>query len=118
MGKIGKVVLLFIFASFFIYSFAGAEDKILPQPNIEYSADEIIKSGDMTLSSKVFYAPGKLRKEQSLEGTEQITIIRYDKEAIWLLMPQEHMYIEMPFGKGKTMQDDISRMRLPRFLVP
>ncbi len=101
--------MVFSIVTLLSFSPCAAENAFLQQPNIEYSADEIMEVGNiMTVRSKVFYAPGKIRKDQSMEGTQNISIIRQDKNLVWMLMPKEKMYIEMPIAKGKGLREDMS----------
>jgi hypothetical protein len=64
-----------------------------PQPQVQYSADSYMESEQMTVKGKVYHAPGKERKEQTMGGESMVTIMRTDKQLIWTLMPGE-MYME------------------------
>ena len=107
MKKTEKILLAAVAVVFLTASFCFAQESFLKEANIEYSADEIIVSGGMTIRSKVFYAPGKFRKEQSMEGMQQITIIRQDQGLMWILMPNR-MYMEVSTADGKGMRDGIT----------
>jgi hypothetical protein len=66
-----------------------------PQPQVQYSADRYTETEQITLKSKVYYAAGKERKEQEIGGEQQVTIIRPDKQLLWMVMPSQQMYMEM-----------------------
>ena len=42
----------------------------------------------------------KVRHEITMEGRKQITIVRPDKSVVWMVYPEEKMYMEMPYQKG------------------
>ena len=110
MKKIGKIMILMSFIAVFGLMPTAAEELKLTQPAVEYSADEVITTDDMTITSKVHYAPGKIRKDQNIEGMTQSTIVRQDLKVIWILMPNEMMYMEMPITEGEnaSMRDSYS----------
>lgn len=108
MNRCARSFLISMIAVLSCFSLCIAENRFLLQPNIDYSADEIMRAGDMTVRSKVFYAPGKIRKDRTVGSTVQITIIRQDKDVIWMLMPGEKTYTEMPIKPGKTLKEDLS----------
>lgn len=70
----------------------------------EFSADMVSKIPEKTSTGKVYVKGNKIRYE-FLEGDEKaVTIMRLDKGVMWILMPEEKMYMEMP-GAGKGMID-------------
>jgi len=73
------------------------------QPQVEYSADSYMETEQLTMKSKVYRAPGKERKEQTMGGENMVTIMRTDKQLIWTLMPGE-MYMEMSLQGGQQPQ--------------
>jgi len=70
-------------------------------PKVEYSADSNMETADFTQSGKVHYAPGKERREYVESGEKMIMIIRHDKKRIWMLMPEEKMYMDMQMSGGR-----------------
>lgn len=58
----------------------------------DFSADLISKSQGQVFQGKIFCAKEKTR----METNEAITITRLDKNIMWMLMPNEKMYMEMP----------------------
>jgi len=65
-------------------------------PTVEYSADYVTTTGGISVTSRMYYAPGKERTEVNMGGgIVSATIIRSDKEVMWTLMPFEKKYIEV-----------------------
>lgn len=58
----------------------------------EFSADLITISKEKILPAKIFVSKDKIR----METKEVITISRLDKNVIYILMPEENTYMEMP----------------------
>ena len=71
------------------------------QPNIEFSADEVMETAEFKMESKIYKAINKERKETNMAGHKSIMIMRFDKKVIWQLMPDQKMYMEK-----KMEQDD------------
>ena len=73
-----------------------------------YSADVVTESSGGTHKSHMYAKGTKQRMEMSEEGQKVINIIRGDKKVMWMLMPDQKMYMEMPLTKQK--EDITSRM--------
>lgn len=84
-----------------------AADKTFQESDVEYSADEQMETEDMAMQAKVYHAPGKERREQDMSGMTQIMIMRRDKNVVWMLMPEQKMYMEMKMGQGKEDTADL-----------
>ncbi|MEW6068168.1 MAG: DUF4412 domain-containing protein [Nitrospirota bacterium] len=73
----------------------------VPALAIEFSADMIMifKGGDKTLA-KVYYKADRFRMD--MKSPQKGTVItRIDKKVVWNIMPDEKMYMEMPFNPEK-----------------
>ncbi|MBI5587006.1 MAG: hypothetical protein HY889_01415 [Deltaproteobacteria bacterium] len=68
----------------------------LAEPMVEYSAETMTITGGLFSTGKVYHAPYMERREERAPGKEQVTITRMDKLVVWLLMPGEKTYIEIP----------------------
>jgi outer membrane lipoprotein-sorting protein len=70
----------------------------------------------MTLKEKVYVAPGKQRKEQDLGGSTQVSIIRMDKGVMWMLMPDDKMFMEMSMQQAQSQNPgvDMSGYKIER----
>ena len=71
-----------------------------PVPQVEFSAESVTESGGVILQEKIYYAPGMLRKELAVPHGKQIEITRLDKKVAWLLMTEEHIYLERALAAG------------------
>jgi hypothetical protein len=58
----------------------------------DFSADVITKAPTASMAAKMYISGNKSRMESA--GT--ITISRMDKKVVWILMPNEKMYMEQP----------------------
>lgn len=84
----------------------------IPEAKVEYSADSILEAERMTMKAKVYHAPGKERREQAMGDLKQIFITRKDKNVAWVVMPEQKMYMEMPFAQAKENEMDLSSYKV------
>ncbi len=75
--------LLLLISFLFLGDFALAED---------FSADMISNTKEGTIQGKVFFTKEKMR----METAGMSTITRLDKNIVWMLMPKENKYMELP----------------------
>lgn len=61
----------------------------------DFSADMISKSSETAFTAKLFVSGDKSR----VDTPEGITISRMDKKVVWVLMPQQMMYMEQPLDQ-------------------
>ncbi|MBI5675706.1 MAG: DUF4412 domain-containing protein [Nitrospirae bacterium] len=106
MNRLKGIVTALVVAIIFAVT-AWASDKTFQETDIEYSADEQMETEDMAMQAKVYHAPGKERREQDMSGMQQIMIMRRDKSVVWMLMPDQKMYMEMKMGQGKEDTADL-----------
>lgn len=78
---------------------------------VEYSADSYMETADGTMQGMVYSAPGKERREFVQDGEKTIMIMRHDKKVVWMLMPEDKMYMEMKIPK-EGRKDDLSRYKM------
>jgi hypothetical protein len=62
-----------------------------------FSADEIRTMRKEVTSGKIYASADAVRTEGERKGKKTISIVRLDKKAIWNLMPNQKMYMELPF---------------------
>lgn len=98
--------LMFV-AGFFMAGGAAAYDG----PQVEYSADSYMESAEGVMEGSVYVAPGKERREFVQEGERTIMIMRHDKKVVWMLMPEDKMYMEMKMPK-EGRKDDLSGYKM------
>jgi hypothetical protein len=65
----------------------------------EFSALMLVKDGGKTMPGKVFVLDGLMRQEFADEEGQSITIVRPDKKVVWVIIPRERIYMEMPLTK-------------------
>ena len=90
---------------------AGAAQAASPSPpRVEYSADSVIETAEVSMKGRVHYAPTRERREMVMGrgGDKMITITRHDKKVAWTLMPSERMYMEASIAQAKTSADPSS----------
>lgn len=63
---------------------------------VDFSAQMVVKDGDKTMPGRIYFQNGKMRQEFIDEEGRTITIVRPDKKVVWVIMPQEKTYLEMP----------------------
>lgn len=109
MKKIFNFIVFVVILSLTTSAFAAEKMK---QSTVEYSADMVMTSGQISSTGKIYHAlGGKDRMEMNAQGTTAITITRTDKKVAWVLMPAQNMYMEMSLEEsakksGKTNVSD------------
>jgi outer membrane lipoprotein-sorting protein len=84
----------------------------------EFSAQMVTRSPDVgETQGKVYIKGDKFRQEFGAGDEGHISILRPDKQVVWMLMPAGKMYMEMPItpehtGKMMTKPEDEARMKL------
>lgn len=81
-------------------------------PKVEYSADTSMEMERGAMKGHVYAAPGKERREMEQGGQKMITIMRQDKKVVWMLMPEQKMYMESPMGGGNDQQGNMSDYKI------
>jgi hypothetical protein len=98
---------------------AGAAQAASPAPPlVEYSADSVLETAEISMKGRVHYTPTRERREMVMGsgGDKMITISRQDKKVAWTLMPAEKMYMETNIAKAKT-RDDPSSYKIEQTVV-
>lgn len=95
---------------------------ILPisRSGADFSADMINTSPMGTINGKAYFKEGNFRQEMVMGGANQVTIFRKDKGLVWLLMPDQMMYMEMDGDGGQNMgpvdPDELEKMGKMEYL--
>jgi hypothetical protein len=92
----GKLLLVCQFAVFCAL-LVGSRDAGAQTSIPSFSADEIRTMGKQVTTGKVYASAGAVRTEGERKGKKAISIMRLDKKVIWNLMPDQKMYMELPF---------------------
>ena len=62
----------------------------------EFSAQMLVKDGVKTMPGKIYVQDGKMRQEfLDVEG-QTVTIVRPDQKVVWVILPRQRCYLEMP----------------------
>jgi len=71
---------------------------LLPVPAwpANFAAQMLVKDGDKIIPGRIFVQDGKMRQEFIDESGQTITIVRPDQKLIWVIIPREKTYIELP----------------------
>ena len=67
----------------------------LPPETASFTADGLVQIGDDRLSFAVFHRSGKERQEMTIDGLFQITILRPDLGAAYLVQPEADAFIPL-----------------------
>ena len=65
----------------------------------EFTATMITKAGGMEIPGKVYVKDNKMRNEIQAAGHSNIHIIRPDKKLVWIIIPQQKAYMEIPISQ-------------------
>ena len=95
--------------------FATGHANAWQPPKVQYSADSHMETSQAVMDGMVYYAPGKERREYVQDGDKTIMILRHDKKKMWMLMPEEKMYMETPMAKARI--DDLSAYQIKQMRV-
>ena len=90
-----KRFLSMIAASAVLFSFSSS----VPAFSQEFSSNVITKTKEGIVNGKVFVSKDKIRMEME----SAISIARTDKKMVWMLLPKEKIYMEMPMGAENTV---------------
>jgi len=65
----------------------------------EFSAQMMVKDDVKTMPGKIQVSDGKMRQEFADERGQTITIVRPDLKVIWVILPRQRSYMEIPLTK-------------------
>ena len=65
----------------------------------EFSALMMVKDDVKTMPGKIQVSDGKMRQEFADERGQTITIVRPDLKVIWVILPRQRSYMEIPLTK-------------------
>ena len=98
---------------------AGAVQAASPSPpQVEYSADSVLETAEVSMKGHVNYTPTRERREMVMSsgGDKMITITRHDKKVAWTLMPSEKMYMEASIAQAKS-KEDLSSYKIEQTVI-
>jgi hypothetical protein len=62
----------------------------------EFSAMMMVKDDAKVMPGKIYVHDGKMRQEFADEGGQTITIVRPDQKVVWVILPRQRTYMEIP----------------------
>lgn len=65
----------------------------------EFTATMITRAGGLEIPGKIYVKNNKMRNEVEAAGLTSIHIMRPDKKLMWIIMPQQKAYMEMPLSQ-------------------
>ncbi len=65
----------------------------------EFSASMLVKDDAKVMPGKIYVHDGKMRQEFLDEKGQTITIVRPDLKVVWVILPQQGSYMEIPLTK-------------------
>jgi len=98
---------------------AGAVQAASPSPpQVEYSADSVLETAEVSMKGHVNYTPTRERREMVMGsgGDKMIMITRHDKKVAWTLMPSEKMYMEASIAQAKS-KEDLSSYKIEQTVI-
>ena len=82
---------------------------------LEFSADQITHANGKRHAANIFYRDDRWRLEHQATGPVNVTIVRKDKQVMWLLLSRLKHYKEIPYDAAQapkvqeTLEGEISR---------
>lgn len=87
----------------------------LPAKALEFTADQITKIDGRSQKSNVYYRDSMWRIEHHTMGPVNVSIVRKDKQVVWLLLSRMKHFKTIPYSAeqdlrvGETLPGEISR---------
>ena len=84
----------------------------------EFSADSVSGFSGRTQKAKLYFSNNKWRMESEAYGRKTITIVRADKKVMWILMPDQKMYMEQKIsdehmvGRTEKIPGELERKKV------
>jgi hypothetical protein len=92
---------------------SGASARNFTLPEVDYSADREVQSGERWQTMVVHYSPGKERMELTGAAARgNVMIVRYDRGVTWVLMPRLGAYLELPNNVGDNISSVMQSLDL------
>ncbi len=82
---------------------------------LEFSADQITRANGKTHVANIFYRDDRWRLEHQETGPVNVTIVRKDKQVMWMLLSRLKHYKEVPYDSAQapkvqeTLEGEVSR---------
>ena len=90
----------------------------VPAWALEFSADQVTRANGKTHRANIFYRDDRWRLEHHEIGPVNVTIVRKDKQVMWLLLSRLKHYKEVPYDAAQAprvqekLEGEISRTQI------
>lgn len=87
----------------------------MPAWGLEFSADQVTRANGKTHLANIFYRDDRWRLEHQEIGPVNVTIVRKDKQVMWMLLSRLKHYKEVPYDAAQapkvqeTLEGETSR---------
>jgi hypothetical protein len=62
----------------------------------EFSALMLVKDAGKVVTGKIYVRDGQMRQEFNDDEGQTVTIVRPDKKVVWVIIPRDRAYLELP----------------------
>jgi hypothetical protein len=97
------IALLAVLAAGLAPVAAASERAAWLRPKADYMAHSVMEADGATMPGRVWASGDKERREVTISGRTHQVILRRDLGVAWVLMPEQHMYLEQPLGAHDRM---------------
>ncbi len=74
----------------------------MPAWGLEFSADQVTRANGKTHLANIFYRDDRWRLEHQEIGPVNVTIVRKDKQVMWMLLSRLKHYKEVPYDAAQA----------------
>jgi hypothetical protein len=83
------------------------------RPKADYVAHTVMEADGRRMTGRVWASGDKERRELEVDGRTHVMILRRDRDLVWMLMPEQRMYLEQPLGaQDRLAGADLAREAL------
>ena len=93
---------------------AAADSAAWLHAKVDYTAHTLMQSDAGRLTGRVWASGRKERRELVVKGRTHTMIVRKDRGVAWVLMPEQHLYLEQPLGRDGLTPDRFAGGQLVR----
>ena len=80
----------------------------LMNPDVGYSATRVMEAEGQRLEQRYYHQNMRTnRADSELKGQKSSMIVRMDRNLVWIVAPQQKMYMEMPVQDSKARGLDV-----------
>jgi len=83
-------------------------------PQVDYRAHTVMQSETGRLTGRVWASGPKERRELVVKGHTHTMIVRKDRGLVWVLLPEQRLYLEQPLGERGMTPDRFADGQLAR----